>query len=489
MSKENIVDREGNDLTKSSSVEGLDNMFDQMEIDKGIRPPKEDPPAGDPPAGDTTPPVDGEKPVDTPPKPSDGDPGAQDPPVEDPKPEPTDVKGVTDNLFEDPPATEPPSDASIDPNAPAPPAADPVDDDLKKELDEILSNPQTKESTKKSIDRLTTAIDSEKENSKKVQAELSAEIAALKTQLESSSGGLTEEQQKENADRNAELQQFRRRYGLENDPEVKSKYGDKIAAVDQDIESILNRYGMKEESGLDSEGKKTLGFDEIKAQGGFSEYAQKNPTVYKWLIDKIAEHNPMDADILRGHLREQNALKREKQNFINQESEKADEYFQKVDARQQEILGQAEQQEKKFDEMRVLARDHAVKEADYLQKQEIKKDTGPDARKAIEAHNEKAEKYRGHLDVLYRPDTPEDIIAMANATIMALHLKDTNKSLQTELASVKDQLAKIKQASKPAADNTGGQPPEPVKPADADGPKNIDDAFTAAGQGKLKHFA
>ena len=40
---EKIVNREGDDLTKSSSVSSLDSALDNLEVEKGFREPKEQP--------------------------------------------------------------------------------------------------------------------------------------------------------------------------------------------------------------------------------------------------------------------------------------------------------------------------------------------------------------------------------------------------------------------------------------------------------------
>jgi len=164
-------------------------------------------------------------------------------------------------------------------------------------------------------------------------AEKATKLADLERKL-SESGSSSPEVQKQ-VD---ELSMFRRRYQLETDPEVKSKFDDVIASREADIVNLL-----KENSA--GEGLINL----ITSEGGLVKFARLNKSykltdgssvsakaLFNRIRDSLTESNPADALALDAAIQEQSRLSADKNRYIESEKARSKEYFSSQEKAQQE---------------------------------------------------------------------------------------------------------------------------------------------------------
>lgn len=135
-----------------------------------------------------------------------------------------------------------------------------------------------------------------------------------------------------------ELSMFRRRYQLETDPEVKTKFDDLIASREVDIVNLL-----KENSA--GEGLINL----ISSEGGLVKFARLSKSykladgssvsakgLFNQIRDSLTDSNPADALALDAAIQEQSRLSADKTRYIESEKARAKEYFGEQEKAQQE---------------------------------------------------------------------------------------------------------------------------------------------------------
>lgn len=246
-----------------------------------------------------------------------------------------------------------------------------------------------------------------------------------------------------------ELIQYRRRYSLESEPELK-KFDEIATKADEAI------YGKLKEAGLSD---KTL--ELIKSMGGFDGFSRSSqtftvnvrnnegelvPTVVtgaqlarQWLNDM----NVADAEYLKAKLGE-------RFNAIDNKKRRADELAAGAETWFKE---QQEQYQKAVQEHETKATEYRTgyekRVNDWLATQEALKDkpipatASAEERKEIEDYNRHNAGVRALVKAAVQPPSLDDHVAIVQEAAQSLiHVRE-NRALKKELAALKEQLAKV----------------------------------------------
>lgn len=246
-----------------------------------------------------------------------------------------------------------------------------------------------------------------------------------------------------------ELVQYRRRYSLESEPELK-KFDETVTKADEAI------YGKLKEAGLSD---KTV--ELIKSMGGFDGFSRSSqtftvnmkgeggelvPTVVtgaqlarQWLNDM----NVADAEYLKAKLGE-------RFNAIDNKKRRSDELAAGADTWFKE---QQEQYDKSVKDHETKATEYRTgydkKITDWLAAQEGLKDktvpanASTDERKEIEDYNRHNAGVRALAKAAVNPPSLDDHVAIVQEAAQSLiHVRE-NRNLKKENAALKEQLAKV----------------------------------------------
>ncbi len=363
----------------------------------------------------------------------------------------------------------------------APAAADePVpEDDLK-----VLANDKPK--TAKRIQALLKKIDEVTARETSTKSEVAARDAKLK-ELETQLAGVktvdpkTEE---EIATYKKELNMFRRKYDLDKDPEVKSKFDARIEQADTTIPEIIKKNNA-------GEGLLNL----IKEEGGWAKFSASNRLVTladgskvttAELADQIVQALPFaDRKVVDSLTLEQIALKREKERFLEAEMKNADEFFkQKEEAATRGSAEYAKQIKEAEATIKKWQEKVAVENA-FLKEKEIPSDATAEQKKEIEEENAHAKTLN---ESLKKNLNTKDLDGMLNIVLEATKFHQVAREktkLQKELDKVKadlkaksDELDRFKESGrtvvKPGSLRGGGSAPSTTKAAK---PQTLEEAF------------
>jgi hypothetical protein len=213
-----------------------------------------------------------------------------------------------------------------------------------------------------------------------------------------------------------ELSMFRRRYDLDNDPEVKSKYDDRIVSSEKPIADILVKNGA---------GEALVAI--IKEEGGWLKFSQSGrmitlkdgPLPAAEVADLIVKNLPFaDRKLIDSISMEQITTKREKERFFEEQTKTANEFFKKQEEEKakgtQDYQKQVEEARKAID-----AWDKDVHEKnEWLKEKEIPTNATPEQKLELEEDN----RYTKQLNGLLKK---------------AVETKDINGMLEVVLDSVK----------------------------------------------------
>ncbi len=287
----------------------------------------------------------------------------------------------------------------------------------------------------------------EKEEKEKRLTELETQLATVKT--------VDPKTEEEVQSKLKELNMYRRRYDLDQDPEIKQKYDVRIEQADTAIPDILKRNQA-------GEGLLNL----IKDEGGWSKFSKSNRVITladgskvssAELADQIVQALPFsERKTVDSLTMEQITLKREKERFLEAELKQADDYFKKRD---EDSRRGTEDHQKRIKEaeatLKAWQQKVAVDNA-FLKEQPIPKDATPEQKKAIEEDNSHAKEL--------------------NSTLKKnLEAKDLDGMLGIVLDAVKFYNEK-RERTKLAAKVAGGSSAASSKPSK---PQSLEEAFDA----------
>jgi uncharacterized coiled-coil protein SlyX len=255
-----------------------------------------------------------------------------------------------------------------------------------------------------------------------------------------------------------ELAMYRRRYEIDSDPEIKTKFDTRISAADAAIEETLTRYGAEKEM-----------FELIKAAGGWMKFAEGTKAIAvpdgeggtKYLTsaeiaDAVMARLPLAGrKAIESAMIEQIGVTRDRDRFIKEETGKASDYFKQ---REDSFKKQQEAQQAQFGESRKMIdswKDKFVKESDFLKDKPVDADANAEQKAAVAEHNkynaqlrEMLEKSLTSTDVNEALELIADSIRYHDERRTSSQLRKENESLKAEIAKEKAAANKFRSASR-----------------------------------------
>jgi len=317
---------------------------------------------------------------------------------------------------------------------------------------------------KKRLDRQKQRLEREaREREDKLRAEYEAKIAELSKKVESveqsANNGLSDAEREE-------LIMLRRRIDVESDPEIRKQFDDKIQDNrDAITEILLDKFRLPENQ------------ERIKEIGDFAEFSRREPKAASDILDALAEHDPISAEIIKAKIAENVSLQRAKKRAIEEASKKAKEYFEERNKKLSEVQN-AEKQ--RLDEMGKLFAE-GVKRIYASEGFRDIDTTGLDGdkKKEVEATNALRAKMRNAIEwgtqALANNDM-KGVLQMIAAAAKTWELQDTINKLKAQNEELNGRIEARKKASSVAKEgrvsSASAPKPSPKKP---NTPQNIDE--------------
>lgn len=386
------------ELFSNSFGEALDQALKGKELAEAAALKTDEPKPEDKAPVETKPPVDADKPVE----------GEQPPPkveledlsVPDDLPE---VKPVADKQEEDHSAT-------------------PEDDDAKRELTEVRSDPHLPEKTRKSIERLLGQIQTLKksvreaqENVEKVRKETPAPVAPDPIN---------------DADRK-ELTMLRRRYSLDHDETIKKNFDEKIQSNEAALLDIVRKNIAPEDA------KKI-------EQMGFERFA-KIPKAFSQFLEVLDENDPAAANLVRHKYAEQTSLRHDKEQTVKKLVGEADQWIKEIEENYQKNQASVQENEKAIEKIKEDFFSQVTTSDPLLMTIDTSKLQGEEKARA-EAENTKRKVYHDEVKMILQANDIEGYRKVYHRAAIARPLLDSLKNARAKIKTLEERLAKIEQA-------------------------------------------
>lgn len=370
--------------------------------------------------------------------------------------------------------------------------------DEKKAEDEVTEEdlrvlPYDKPKTAKRIDALLKKATALQESEALTKKELAARDQKLK-ELEEELGKVktvnpeTNEEVKKQLD---ELSMFRRRYQLENDPEVKQKFDSRIESAENAISEIFKRRGG-------GDGLSNI----VSEEGGWLKFTDSNRVIR--LVDgtemtaaEIAEAIKKELPLserraIESFELEQIQTRRDRERFFEEETKKANEFFQK---KNELTKKQEEERAKAIEEGSKMInswREEVKKANDWLKEKDIPSGIPQDKVAEIMEDNKYTKQLNELIDKAIQTTEPKQMLDIVLDSVK-LHQErrehaKTQKALQAlqqQLSAKEEQIKKFKigstTVSKSGSLVGGGSGAMDVTPSK---PKTLEEALDAIARGE-----
>jgi hypothetical protein len=361
--------------------------------------------------------------------------------------------------------------------------------------EELQVLPHDKPKTAKRINALLSKIkevESRETETRKQAEEKAKRLAELEQQLSTvkSSDPTTDEKVKAQLD---ELAMYRRRYELDNDPELKEKFDTRIEAQESAIVDHLKKRGATDEL-----------VKLIQNEGGWARFASSNNTMtlpdedggtrqvsMAELAETIVNALPLgERKAIEAAMMDQIQTQSAKKLHYEDQVKKAKEYFSKRD--EEGRKAQAEQQ-RQIEEARksVEKWQSEVEQSDWLKDKELPSKATPEQKQAIQEHN----RYNAQLrSLLKKAVSTTDLNGMLEIVHDSVRYYDERRntaslkrevdSLRAELQAKQAELDKFKGASRsvPRAGSVSSNASAPT--ATEKRPRSLEEAFDRLSRGE-----
>ncbi len=425
-----VITPDGNTLPSGGS-KNLSDIFDKIEgnmsADQAIKEVMTNKPAVDPAVAAIK--------IEEPKK---VEPAKEEPKAEPKKEEPTKEKTLDDVLDTQQTALDIVSKQKVDDK--------PVDEVSEEELAVL---PHDKPKTAKRIQALLAKITKEANvvtETRREADEKAAKVKELEAKLQEIKpvDPATQEAVKQQLD---ELAQYRRRYALDKDPEVKSRYDSRIQKADEAIYKTLTDRGA---------GEPLLKL--VKDEGGWSKFAssqrivtmndgskQTSAELATAIVDNLpySERRQIDAAVI-----EQLQAVKDKERFYEEETKKATEYFSKQE--QQQAQGQQQQQKFLDDSRKSIADWHKSfeKENTWLNDKEIPTNATAEQKASIQEDNDWAKQIREEKQKYAGSKNLQEILTAVGNAVKYHHERHQNSKLIAENKALKEKIDSFKTAGR-----------------------------------------
>lgn len=361
--------------------------------------------------------------------------------------------------------------------------------------EELQVLPHDKPKTAKRINALLSKIkevESRETETRKQAEEKAKRLAELEQQLSTvkSSDPTTDEKVKAQLD---ELAMYRRRYELDNDPELKEKFDTRIEAQESAIVDHLKKRGATDEL-----------VKLIQNEGGWARFASSNNTMtlpdedggtrqvsMAELAETIVNALPLgERKAIEAAMMDQIQTQSAKKLHYEDQVKKAKEYFSKRD--EEGRKAQAEQQ-RQIEEARksVEKWQSEVEQSDWLKDKDLPAKATPEQKQAIQEHN----RYNAQLrSLLKKAVSTTDLNGMLEIVHDSVRYYDERRntaslkrevdSLRAELQAKQAELDKFKGASRsvPRAGSVSSNASAPT--ATEKRPRSLEEAFDRLSRGE-----
>lgn len=369
-------------------------------------------------------------------------------------------------------------------------------DDTEVSEDDLQVLPHDKPKTAKRIQKLLDQKKELDETVTKTRAE-AQEKAAKVIELEKKLGEVksvdpkVEEEVKKTRE---ELAMFRRKYDLEKDPEVKTKFDSRMESIEKNLNESTIKCLQRHNAG---EGLVKI----IESEGGWSKFVASEKTIilkdgavvtYAQLADTIMQQLPLsERRAIDAAMLEQIQVKRDKDRFFQEETAKANDFFKKKDEESNAQRTAYDNQIKEVASTIEKWHKDVIEKNAWLKEREIPANATAEQKAAIEDDNKFAKEANAKIQKsLSIKDVGESLAVVYDAVRFNQSEREKSKAL-AEVESLKKQLAakqteidKFKGGARSVPKTgsiAGGGGPTVVK---EEKPKTLEDAFAAIEQGK-----
>ena len=361
--------------------------------------------------------------------------------------------------------------------------------------EELQVLPHDKPKTAKRINALLSKIkevESRETETRKQAEEKAKRLAELEQQLSTvkSSDPTTDEKVKAQLD---ELAMYRRRYELDNDPELKEKFDTRIEAQESAIVDHLKKRGATDELVKLNQN-----------EGGWARFASSNNTMtlpdedggtrqvsMAELAETIVNALPLgERKAIEAAMMDQIQTQSAKKLHYEDQVKKAKEYFSKRD---EEGKKAAAEQQRQIEEARksVEKWQSEVEQSDWLKDKDLPAKATPEQKQAIQEHN----RYNAQLrSLLKKAVSTTDLNGMLEIVHDSVRYYDERRntaslkrevdSLRAELQAKQAELDKFKGASRsvPRAGSVSSNASAPT--ATEKRPRSLEEAFDRLSRGE-----
>lgn len=359
--------------------------------------------------------------------------------------------------------------------------------------DELQVLNTDKPRTAKRIQALLKKIDAvqgQEAETKKQLEERDAKLKELQDQL-GKVKTLDPETEKEIEKTKTELQMFRRRYALENDPEVKTRFEGRITSAEKSIVDVLSKNGagepilnmIKEAGGwqkfADSgrvynlRSPVTIGGREVESLTG-AEFAE-------FIVSQlpITSRRAIDAAMV-----EQVQTERDRQRFFEEEQSKATEHFKKLDEEGKKAQEARDKQIREAAETIEKWHKGVVEKNDWLKEKSVPANATPEQKAAIEEDNKFTKQLSGLITKALSVNKVEDSLEIIFDSVRYHQERREKGKLASEVEKLKKEveqkqaeLDKFRRASASAKGGSLTAGSKSSSDAEAKKPMSIEDAF------------
>ncbi len=325
----------------------------------------------------------------------------------------------------------------------------------------------------------------EKESIAKERDELVEKLKTVKTV-----DPKVEEDVKKNLD---ELAMYRRRYELDKDPEVKTKFDSRVDSAESAITATLVKRNA---------GKGLL--DLIKEEGGWSKFSESNRIVTipdgeggnksvtaAEMSEAVLQALPLgDRKAIEAAMVDQINTRRDKDRYLKEQQDQAVEYFKKKET---EASKGSEEYQKQVEESKKVIEEYKKKtlDSEWIKDKPVPANASPVEKAAIEEHNKYNSQLRTVFNKAIGTKSLNDLLEVVTDSVRFYDERRVSSSLRKENEALKAQLeAKQKEYDKfrTAGRSVGRSGSIATAPAhdstSSDRPKSLDEAFDRLDKGE-----
>jgi hypothetical protein len=313
--------------------------------------------------------------------------------------------------------------------------------------EELKVLPSDKPKTAKRIVALLKQIDTVKEAEATTKKELEARDAKLReleTKLSEASNQQVNTQVVDEAVKQQleELAMFRRRYELDKDPEVKTKFDDRITSAEKPIAEILTKNGAAEPL-----------VKMVQEEGGWLKFSQSGRKITigeesytaAELSELILQKIPFaDRQTIQAISMEQIATKRERERFYEDQLKTANDYFKKKEESVQQGTKAHQQMLEQVKKDIDTWQKQVVLENEWLQEKKVPSDASPEQKAIIESDNANTKELNKRMvDAINAKDLKE-MLSVVKDSVSYYQEKRQHARTKTELDAAKKDIEKLK---------------------------------------------